>query len=174
VKHGHRFGLTQERIRIGQWLFVRYGAAFVFVARFLPFLRNITAALAGTNCMPKSSFYVASASAAATWVLGYGLAAYFLGEAFMNSASPVTISVGIVTSIIILIVLPATFARCEKSLRTKNRSALSRAVMQGPLVAARSVSVASPRLLALSKAWRRRLHSCALPTHSLTRRCAAS
>jgi membrane protein DedA with SNARE-associated domain len=119
VKHGHRFGLTQERIRIGQWLFVRYGAAFVFVARFLPFLRNIAAALAGTNCMPKRSFYMASASAAATWVLGYGLAAYFLGEAFMNSASPVTISVGIVTSIIILIAVPATFARCEKSLRTK-------------------------------------------------------
>jgi membrane protein DedA with SNARE-associated domain len=62
---------------------------------------------------------MASASAAATWVLGYGLAAYFLGEAFMNSASPVTISVGIVTSIIILIAVPATFARCEKSLRTK-------------------------------------------------------
>jgi membrane protein DedA with SNARE-associated domain len=119
VKHGHRFGLTQERIRIGQWLFVRYGAAFVFVARFLPFLRNIAAALAGTNCMPKSSFHMASASAAATWVLGYGFAAYFLGEAFMNSASPVTISVGIVTSIIILIAVPATFARCEKSLRTK-------------------------------------------------------
>src|SRR6516164_11575912 len=39
VRHGYRFGLTQERIRIGQWLFVRYGGAFVFVARFLPFLR---------------------------------------------------------------------------------------------------------------------------------------
>lgn len=119
LKHGHRFGLTEERIRIGQWLFARYGTAFVFVARFLPFLRNIAALLAGTNCMPRSSFYLASAAAAATWVLGYGLAAYSMGEAFMNSASPVAISMGIVTSTMILIGAPAAFARCEKLLLIK-------------------------------------------------------
>jgi membrane protein DedA with SNARE-associated domain len=119
LKHGRRFGLTQERIRIGQWLFVRYGGVFVFTARFLPFLRNIAAVLAGTNCMPKNTFYIASAAAAGTWVFGYGLAAYALGEAFMNSASPVTISAGIVTSAIVLIAVPATVARCEKTLLAK-------------------------------------------------------
>jgi membrane protein DedA with SNARE-associated domain len=119
MRHGYRFGLTQERIRIGQWLFARYGAVFVFIARFLPFLRNIAAVMAGTNCMPTATFYMASAAAAASWVMGYGLAAYCLGEAFMNSASPAVVSVAVVTSIIILVGVPTTFARWEKSLLTK-------------------------------------------------------
>jgi membrane protein DedA with SNARE-associated domain len=119
VKHGRRFGLSEDRIRIGQWLFVKYGGVFVFTARFLPFLRNIAAVLAGTNCMPKNTFYIASAAAAASWVFAYGLGAYALGEAFMNSASPVTISVGIIASTVVLIGVPATVARCEKSLLAK-------------------------------------------------------
>jgi len=49
MRYGARLGFTEGRIRIGQWLFVRYGGRFVFIARFLPFLRNIAAVLAGTN-----------------------------------------------------------------------------------------------------------------------------
>src|SRR5262245_16809881 len=51
MRYGPSLGVTEGRIRIGQWLFVRYGGRFVFIARFLPFLRNIAAVLAGTNSM---------------------------------------------------------------------------------------------------------------------------
>src|SRR5262249_37756397 len=68
VRYGTRLGMTEGRIRIGQWLFVRYGGRFVFIARFLPFLRNIAAVLAGTNAMTQRSFYFASATAAAAWI----------------------------------------------------------------------------------------------------------
>ena len=64
-RYGARLGMTEGRIRIGQWLFVQYGGRFVFVARFLPFLRNMAAVLAGTNSMAQRNFYFASASAAA-------------------------------------------------------------------------------------------------------------
>src|SRR6267154_5054361 len=64
-RHGARIGLTEGRMRIGQWLFVRYGGRFVFVARFLPVLRNMAAVLAGTNSMAQPIFYFASATAAA-------------------------------------------------------------------------------------------------------------
>src|SRR6478672_10782872 len=47
LTYGGRIGLTPGRIKIGQWLFLRYGGAFVFAARFLPFLRNMAALLAG-------------------------------------------------------------------------------------------------------------------------------
>src|SRR6516164_7379071 len=67
--------------RIGQWLFVRYGGRFVFIARFLPFLRNMAAVLAGTNSMAQRNFYFASATAAAAWIVCYGLASYSFGEA---------------------------------------------------------------------------------------------
>ena len=74
-RYGDRLGLTEGRVKIGQWLFARYGGRFVFIARFLPFLRNMAAVLAGTNSMAQGSFYVASVSAAAAWITGYGLAA---------------------------------------------------------------------------------------------------
>src|SRR6476646_3777519 len=63
MRYGARLGVTEGRIRIGQWLFVRYGGRFVFIARFLPFLRNMAAILAGANAMPQGSFHLASGSA---------------------------------------------------------------------------------------------------------------
>ena len=88
MRHGARLGFTEGRIRIGQWLFVRYGGRFVFVARFLPFLRNMAAVLAGTNAMAQHNFYFASSTAAAAWIVCYGLASYSFGEATCANASP--------------------------------------------------------------------------------------
>src|SRR5947207_10781781 len=114
-RHGPRFGLTAGRIRIGQWLFVRYGGRFVFVARFLPFLRNIAAVLAGTNAMAQRNFYFASATAAAAWIICYGLAAYSFGEAFADVASPAAIGLGLAAALIVL-AAPALILRYEKRL----------------------------------------------------------
>src|SRR5262249_28967373 len=64
MRYGPRLGFTEGRIRIGQWLFVRYGGRFVFIARFLPFLRNMAAVLAGTNTMAQRHSYFATPPAA--------------------------------------------------------------------------------------------------------------
>src|SRR5262249_7409755 len=71
-RHGSRIGLTPQRIRIGEWLFRRYGGAFVFFARFLPFLRNMAAALAGTSAMPEPTFHLVAGLAGVVWVIVYG------------------------------------------------------------------------------------------------------
>ena len=102
VRHGARLGFTEGRIRIGQWLFVRYGGRFVFVARFLPFLRNMAAVLAGTNSMAQHSFYFASSTAAAAWIVCYGLASYSFGEAFAHVASPAAVVLGLAAALIVL------------------------------------------------------------------------
>ena len=47
ARHGSRLGLTPGRIRIGQWLFARYGGRFVFIARFLPIVRTFAPFVAG-------------------------------------------------------------------------------------------------------------------------------
>jgi membrane protein DedA with SNARE-associated domain len=117
-RYGTRLGFTEGRIRIGQWLFVRYGGRFVFIARFLPFLRNMAAVLAGTNAMAQHNFYFASATAAAAWIVCYGFAAYCFGEAFANVASPATISLGLV-AVVILVAVPAVILRYEKHLLAK-------------------------------------------------------
>jgi membrane protein DedA with SNARE-associated domain len=118
VRHGHRVGLTEGRIRIGQWLFVRYGGRFVFIARFLPFLRNMAAILAGTNSMSQPVFHLASGTAAIAWVMLYSLAAYSFGEAFADLASPAAVVLGAV-AILIILAVPALVLRYEQRLLAK-------------------------------------------------------
>jgi membrane protein DedA with SNARE-associated domain len=115
LRHGARFGLTERRIKIGQWLFVRYGGRFVFTARFLPFLRNMAAVLAGANSMPQSKFYLVSAVAAAAWVVCYGLGTYWLSEAFTSFASPAAAVLG-VAAILIVLAVPMLIVRYEERL----------------------------------------------------------
>jgi membrane protein DedA with SNARE-associated domain len=115
MRYGARLGFTEGRIRIGQWLLVRYGGRFVFIARFLPFLRNIAAVLAGTNSMAQHSFYFASATAAAAWIITYGLSAYSFGGAFANFASPAAVVLGLAATLIVL-ATPVLILRYERSL----------------------------------------------------------
>ncbi len=124
IRYGARLGLTDTRIRLGQWLFLRYGGRFVCVARFLPFLRNMAAVLAGANCMAQHTFYFASTTAAVAWVMCYGLAAYSFGEAFTDFASPVAIFLGLAALLIVLAV-PALILRYEKILLTRNEHELA-------------------------------------------------
>jgi membrane protein DedA with SNARE-associated domain len=97
---------------------VRYGGRFVFIARFLPFLRNMAAVLAGTNSMAQRNFYFASATAAAAWIVCYGLASYSFGEAFADVASPAAVVLGIAAASVVL-AAPALMLRYEKRLLAK-------------------------------------------------------
>jgi membrane protein DedA with SNARE-associated domain len=115
MRYGHRLGLTEGRIKIGQWLFLRYGGRFVFVARFLPFLRNMAAVLAGAHRMPKMRFCLASSAAAVAWVLTFGLAAYAFGDAFAHATSPATLALAAV-ALLIVVALPVVILRWEKRL----------------------------------------------------------
>jgi membrane protein DedA with SNARE-associated domain len=132
ARHGSRLGLTPGRIRIGQWLFARYGGRFVFIARFLPILRNMAAVLAGTNAMAQHSFYFASATAASAWILCYGLAAYSFGEAFGNLASPAAAVLGLAAAATVLSV-PVFIVRYEKRLQAKADAALAERAAAGPV-----------------------------------------
>jgi membrane protein DedA with SNARE-associated domain len=115
LRHGARFGLTEHRIKIGQWLFVRYGGRFVFTARFLPFLRNMAAVLAGANSMSPPKFYLVSGIAAAAWVMCYGLGTYWLSEAFMEIASPAAIVLAL-AAILVVLAVPMLVVRYEERL----------------------------------------------------------
>jgi len=68
--------------------------------------------------MAQHSFYLASATAAAAWVIGYGLAAYSFGEAFANLASPAAVVFGLAATLIVL-ATPVLILRYEGSLLAK-------------------------------------------------------
>lgn len=118
TRYGDRIGLTEGRIAIGQYLFVRYGGKLVFVARFLPILRNLAAILAGMNCMPQHRFYFASTAAAVVWVTFHSLTAYFFGEVYTHLASPAAIALTI-AAVLVVVGIPALILRYEKRLQAE-------------------------------------------------------
>jgi membrane protein DedA with SNARE-associated domain len=80
----HRFGrylhLDERDLRLGRYLFQRFGGRVVFVARFIAFLRSLAGLLAGANAMPLQPFLIASGLGALAWSATFGFGAYALGR----------------------------------------------------------------------------------------------
>jgi len=75
-------GLTTGRIKLGQYLFLRYGGKIVFFAQFVPVLRTLAGPFAGANLMPWRNFIFANAVSSCVWAMSYGYAAYWVGGEF--------------------------------------------------------------------------------------------
>lgn len=88
VAHGSRIGLDEDRLRLGQYLFLRYGGAIVFFGRFVAVLRAFAAVLAGANKLPPSRFFLFNAAGGILWACIFGFGGYFLGADFHRIAGP--------------------------------------------------------------------------------------
>ena len=88
LAHGPKIGLDEDRLRLGQYLFQRFGASIVFFGRFVAVLRAFAALLAGANKMPPLRFFLFNAAGGITWACLFGLGGYFLGADFHRIAGP--------------------------------------------------------------------------------------
>jgi membrane protein DedA with SNARE-associated domain len=82
LRYGSYVGLTTGGIKLGQYLFLRYGGKIIFAAQFVPVLRTFTGPFAGANVMPWRDFLLANAVSSSVWAASYGLAAYWAGREF--------------------------------------------------------------------------------------------
>jgi len=123
LRYGSYIHLTTARIKIGQYLFLRYGSKVVFFARFVPVLRSVAAFMAGANYMPWGSFWIANVAGAAAWVTMDCLGAYLLGEEVAKVAGPVGIALGALV-VGAVVVLPGLLIRHEKRLENEAERAL--------------------------------------------------
>ena len=80
LRYGHYLRITERRVKLGQYLFLRHGGKVVFFGRFVAVLRALSAFLAGANRMPWSPFLLWNAAGGAVWATLYGLAAYLFGR----------------------------------------------------------------------------------------------
>lgn len=87
--HGARIGLDEDRLRLGQYLFLRYGGAIVFFGRFVALLRAFAAVLAGANGFSPLRFFLFNAAGGIVWACIFGFGGYFLGSEFHRIAGPV-------------------------------------------------------------------------------------
>lgn len=80
LRYGRYIRLTEGRLKLGQYLFLRHGGKVVFFGRFVALLRILAAFLAGTNRMPFPKFFLYNLSGGVVWALVFGLGAYVLGD----------------------------------------------------------------------------------------------
>jgi membrane protein DedA with SNARE-associated domain len=78
-RYRHVFRVRAESLERGERLFDKYGAATVFLARFLFGMRVLAALLAGALRMPWRKFVLFNSVGAAVWVTAICCAGYFFG-----------------------------------------------------------------------------------------------
>lgn len=81
IKHKTLLHLTDGRIKLAQYLFMRHGGAVVFFGRFVALLRIFAAFLAGVNRMNWNRFLLANAAGGILWASLFGFGAYGFGHA---------------------------------------------------------------------------------------------
>jgi membrane protein DedA with SNARE-associated domain len=123
VRYGRHVWLSERRIKLGQYMFLRYGGEVVFFGHFVGPLRGLAAFLAGTNCMRWLRFLAFNTAGAIVWAALFGLGAYFLGKEVDRLAEPVGIGLGVAAAIVI-IASALLVRRHETELEAKAEAAL--------------------------------------------------
>jgi membrane protein DedA with SNARE-associated domain len=91
-RYGGIVGLTEPRIKVGQYLFQRHGGKIVFFGRFVALLRVLAALLAGVNRMSWPRFFICNAAGAIVWATVFGLGAYTLGQDIEHLTKPAALA----------------------------------------------------------------------------------
>src|SRR5215469_6003144 len=104
LQYGKYVGLTEGRIKLAQYLFLRHGGKIVSVAQFVPVLRSFAGLLAGANVMPWRNFSFANAVSSSVWAVSYGYAAYWAGREFEHSHRHVAVFLVTIAVIVIIAV----------------------------------------------------------------------
>jgi membrane protein DedA with SNARE-associated domain len=115
ARYGAYVGLTQARLKIGQYLFRRYGIVILVGARFLPVARSVVAVLAGANRMPFGRFLVGTIVGAALWAPAIALAGYLFGHEITQVSRTATVALAI-AAVALVAAAAILIARNEKAL----------------------------------------------------------
>lgn len=102
LRYGRYLRITESRIKLGQYLFLRHGGKIIVIGQFVPVLRTLAGILAGANRMPRAHFIVTNIIGAFLWASFFGLAAYSLGRQIERLAGPMVIVLGIAAAIVII------------------------------------------------------------------------
>ena len=123
VRYGRYVRLTEARLKIGRYLFLRHGGKIVLIARLLPFLRTFTPLLAGINRMRWRCFFLMDAIAGFCWASLVGGVAYLFGEEVSRMTGPVRLLL-LVVAVGFVIVGILFFRHHERELEQRADAAL--------------------------------------------------
>lgn len=89
MRYGGYVGVGPPQLRLGQYLFMRWGGSIVFFGRFIALLRILAAVLAGANHFDPLKFLFFNAAGGMVWSLAFGLGGFVFGVAIKNVAGPI-------------------------------------------------------------------------------------
>jgi membrane protein DedA with SNARE-associated domain len=112
IRYGRYIRLSEKRIKIARYLFLRYGGEVVFFGRFTAILRAYAAFLAGTTRMPWRRFLLFNAAGGIAWATIYGGGAYLLGRQIERLSGPFEIV--FVAAAVIAVVVGAVIIRRQE------------------------------------------------------------
>ena len=105
LRYGAAIGLSESKIKLGQYLFLRHGGKVVFFGRFVAVLRVLAAVLAGVNRMDWRRFLFANAAGAILWACVVGFAAYAFGRTILEVTRPIGIGLIALSAALIIAVV---------------------------------------------------------------------
>lgn len=123
LKFGTYAGLTEGRIKLGQYLFQQYGGMVVFFGRFFAVLRFLAAFLAGVNQLSWPRFLIANALGALVWANIVGISAYTLGRSIHDVQGPAG-AIGITAALAIVFAIFFYLRRHEAELQARAEASL--------------------------------------------------
>lgn len=88
LRYGKLVHLSENRLKLGQYLFEKHGAKIVFFGRFVAFLRVFAALLAGVNKYGWPQFLFFNAAGGIIWALVIGVSAYLFGDQMHRVSGP--------------------------------------------------------------------------------------
>ncbi len=157
LRYGKYIRLDEDKLKLGQYLFMTQGAKVVFFGRFIAVLRAWAAFLAGTNRMSWPRFLVANGAGGVLWATAYGLLGYFLGDQVHSVTGKVGIGLAVVVDIWLVFFLRRNLARLQaEAIRA----------LPGPLAAAAPAMPARAPVGARLSPWARRVALLLAPVRS--------
>lgn len=126
-RYGRYIRMNEKEMKVGRYVFDRYGPLVVSVGRFVAVLRTYAAFLAGTNRMKATRFQIWNLIGAVAWTGTWSLLSYYLGHSLSNASKSADYAIGAVA--VVLVVAVVFFVRS----RAKQLEAMAEAAYPGPL-----------------------------------------
>lgn len=127
VRYGRYIKMREPEIKVGRYVFDRYGAAVVMLGRFVGILRTYAPFLAGTSRMRWARFSLFNLVGALAWSGLWTFLAYHLGAKLSHTSSAVSLYLGIAAVLAFVAVLVVV------KKQAKRLEAVAEAAFPGPL-----------------------------------------
>lgn len=127
LRYGKYIRMKEPEIKVGRYIFDRYGPVVVSGGRFVAVLRTYAPFLAGTSRMSWPRFATWNAIGAVAWTGLWSLLSYKAGNSLQNTSGSVDVVVAVV--VVALVVAAILFIRAH----AKRLEAVAEAAYPGPL-----------------------------------------